>query len=303
MADCGFRRDFRYPPGDKDVVMQMCVLASGSAANCTVVRSAGGTILIDAGLGPRATALRMAEAAVSVSDVAAICLTHLDRDHFNLNWVRLIVKRGITVHCHRSRLDDLCRLADCAQFSNWVRPFGIAPFQPVPGITLLPIPLAHDAEGSHGFVVESSGESTGTRLGFATDLGHVPGAMIDAFQRLDFLAIESNYDPDMQRSSSRPFFLQRRIMGGHGHLSNEQAYDAVREILNRSHRSGHALPQHIVLLHRSQECNCPQVVRGLFARDPRIAQRLTLADQHAPTAWLRTQPRFVGDQMMLSWSV
>ncbi len=277
--------------------MQICVLASGSAGNCTIVRTPHGTILIDAGLGPRATAGRMAEIAVGIADVSAICLTHLDRDHFNLNWVRLIANRAITVHCHRSRVDDLRRLANCEKFAACIQPFGIAPFCPVAGLTLTPISLAHDAEGSHGFVVESNG----TRLGFATDLGHVPGSMIDAFQRLDFLAIESNYDPEMQRTSNRPFFLQRRITGGYGHLSNAQAYDAVREIVKRSLKAGHPCPQHVVLLHRSRECNCPNIVRSLFAQDRQIAGRLTLAEQFEPTGWLMTQPRFVGQQMLLSW--
>ena len=170
-------------------------------------------------------------------------------------------------------------------------------FNRVPGVSFTAIPLAHDADGSHGFVIDCNG----SRLGIATDLGRVPGSLIDAFERLDFLAIESNYDPNLQRTSERPEFLQRRIMGGYGHLSNEQAYDAVREILRRSQKSGHCLPQHIVLLHRSLECNCPQVVRTLFTRDRRIAQRLTLAEQHTPTAWLRTLPKFVGEQMMLGW--
>ena len=39
--------------------VEVCILASGSGGNCTVVRSPGGTLLIDAGLGPRNTAKRM----------------------------------------------------------------------------------------------------------------------------------------------------------------------------------------------------------------------------------------------------
>ena len=277
--------------------MQMCVLASGSAANCTIVRTPVGVILIDAGLGPRSTALRMLGTGVSVFDVSAICLTHLDRDHFNLNWVKLIVRRGITVHCDRSRVSDLCRLADCSRFAELIRPFGVGTFAPLPGLVLTPIPLAHDASGSHGFVVECNG----CRMGLATDLGHVPGALIDAFRRLDFLAIESNYDPAMQRNSDRPEFLKQRITCGYGHLSNEQAFEAVRTIVSRHQKSGHRLPGHVVLLHRSRECNCPDVVRNLFTRDARIAGRLTLTEQMTATGWLAVEPKFVGEQLSLGW--
>jgi len=70
--------------------LELCVLASGSSGNCSVVRAPGGVILIDAGIGPRTTAKRMNGTGVSLRDVRAICLTHLDSDHFNANWVGTI---------------------------------------------------------------------------------------------------------------------------------------------------------------------------------------------------------------------
>jgi hypothetical protein len=42
----------------------------------------------------------------------------------------------------------------------------------------------------------------------------------------------------MQIDSPRPWFLKQRIMGGSGHLSNEQAFDAVRTILNQCDARG-----------------------------------------------------------------
>lgn len=90
-----------------------------------------------------------------------------------------------------------------------------------------------------------------------------------------------------------------RKPGGHGHLSNFQALTAIRKLLDRSHR----LPDHIVLLHRSQECNCPDLVRQLFSTDGRIAPRLTLAQQHQRSDWLGRQNRIVhvGEQLMLAF--
>ena len=62
--------------------LEVCVLASGSSGNCTVVRSPAGVLLIDAGIGPRITARRMNGTGVHLRDVRAICVTHLDSDHF-----------------------------------------------------------------------------------------------------------------------------------------------------------------------------------------------------------------------------
>src|SRR3954451_22114076 len=57
--------------------VEVCILASGSSGNCTIVRCPGGTMLIDAGLGPRNTAKRMDGTGAFLKDIAAICLTHL----------------------------------------------------------------------------------------------------------------------------------------------------------------------------------------------------------------------------------
>jgi phosphoribosyl 1,2-cyclic phosphodiesterase len=277
--------------------LEVCVLASGSGGNCTVVRTPGGVVLVDAGIGPRTTAIRMNGTGATVRDITAICLTHLDRDHFSLGWVGTIRSRGIRVFCHIDRMDDLIRMSD-GQLDGHVIGFDDS-FEPVPGVSARGIQLAHDREGSHAFLIEGFD----CRVGYATDLGRVPAELIEMFVDLDLLAIESNYDPRMQHESPRPWFLKQRITGGSGHLSNEQALAAVREILNRCERNGSRLPAHIVLLHRSRQCNCPNLVRQLFSRDARIAPRLTLAEQFERSSWLRVLPSraLVGEQLMIGW--
>jgi phosphoribosyl 1,2-cyclic phosphodiesterase len=274
--------------------LQFCFLASGSGGNCTIVRTPSGTILIDAGIGPRTAASRMRGTGVTLGDISAICLTHLDRDHFNLNWIGFLVRRGIPVFCHRTRIGDLSQIAGDSAFVALLHAFGEAPFQPLPGLSCNGIALAHDAAGSHAFLLEGFG----ARAGFATDLGQVPAHLVKRFERLNLLAMESNYDPQMQQLSQRPWFLKQRITGGRGHLSNEQAFSAVRAILDRSSAR---LPDHIVLLHRSQQCNCPKLLRQLFERDSRIAPRLTLAEQHQRTGWLGSQSVGVGEQLLLGF--
>jgi len=162
-----------------------------------------------------------------------------------------------------------------------------------------PISLAHDRTGSHGFLIEAGDH----RAGYATDLGRVPAGLFELFSDLDVLALESNYDPAMQRASGRPWFLQRRITGGAGHLSNEQAFAAVRQVFDLAQHGRGRLPSHVVLLHRSRQCNCPDLVRRLFARDPRIAARLTLAHQSERTEWLRPAASRAseGEQLTLAW--
>ncbi|HVT87796.1 MAG TPA: MBL fold metallo-hydrolase [Tepidisphaeraceae bacterium] len=258
----------------------LCILASGSSGNCTVLRTPGGAVLIDAGIGPRTTARRMAGTGVSIEDIRAICLTHLDRDHFSPTWLATIRKFGIRVFCHESRAEDLRSVTGFADVS--VDTFNCHAFKPAEHVQFRPLHLAHDEHGSHGFVIDGYD----CRIGYATDLGRVPRNLLDHFCEVDLLALESNYDREMELNSPRPWFLKQRIMNGKGHLSNEQAFEAICAILDRCQSRSGRLPQHIVLLHRSRQCNCPKLLRQLFESDKRIASRLTLAEQYERTEWL-----------------
>jgi phosphoribosyl 1,2-cyclic phosphodiesterase len=279
--------------------LELCVLASGSMGNASVLRTPVGAMLVDLGIGPRTLARRLAGSGVQVSDIRAACLTHLDRDHFSPTWVATLLKFRITVHCHASRINDLLRLAGDPRLDELICPFDEDSFSPLEGLTATPLQLAHDQCGSHGFVLDGFG----CRIGYATDLGRVPSQLLEKFCDLDVLALESNYDPRMQLDSDRPWFLKRRIMGGRGHLSNAQALSAIGQLLDRCQKQDQPLPRHIVLLHRSQQCNCPKLLRRLFSHDARIAPRLTLAEQHTRTAWLCASgtPATAGQQLLLAW--
>ena len=269
--------------------LELCILASGSAGNASILRTPAGVLLIDAGIGPSTLAKRLDGTGVHLTDIAALCLTHLDGDHFSLRWASTLRRMNILVYCHENKVDDLARCSPV--LVPLIRPFNVAAFSPINGLTCDPIHFAHDRLGSHGFVVGGFGY----RIGYATDLGHVPPYFFDRFRDLDCIALESNYDPQMQADSTRPWLLKRRITSGHGHLSNLQAFAAICKLLDRARQ----LPDHIVLLHRSQECNCPDVVRRLFGTDPRIASRLTLAQQHERSPWLGRMGRHprIGEQL------
>jgi len=279
--------------------LELCILASGSSGNCTILRTPNGVVLIDAGIGPRTTAKRMDGTGVTLADVRAICLTHLDRDHFSPTWFDTICRRGIKLFCHANRLDTLRALTRDCDRPVRIDTFNGKAFEPVGRIRFRPIALEHDDEGSHGFAIEGFG----ARIGYATDLGKVPNTLLEHFCGVDVLALESNYDPEMQLRSNRPWFLKNRIMGGRGHLSNEQAFTAIRMLLDRCQSRARRMPQHIVLLHMSDECNCPHLVREFFARDERITSRLTLANQFARTEWLAVKDRtpLVGEQLSLAF--
>lgn len=262
----------------------MCVLGSGSAGNCTALVLGKGdarrVMLIDAGLSPRMTTRRLAMLGLTVGDVADVLLTHLDGDHFHGGWRAAAHLAAMRWHAHADHARSLQRMGIAAAR---LRPFrrDVQLDGDWSGTTTIhSIRLPHDERGTAGFVIEHAGQ----RLGYATDLGHVPASLHEHFTDLDALAIESNYDVAMQLASARPMFLKQRIMGGHGHLSNDQSLEAVLQIDERSRL------RHVALLHLSRQCNDPSIIEGLYSvRAPHLAGRLTIASQHAPTPVLRVE--------------
>ena len=263
------------------MTISFCVLGSGSGGNCTLLRLSGGGgcrhMLIDAGLSPRKTAARLTGLGVCLEQIDDVLLTHVDTDHLHSGWIDAEEPPPVTWRAHHRHLGRVLQagipMSRTAAFDDSLELDALTRVE----TTMLP----HDQLGSTGFVIDHAG----VRLGFATDLGRVDESLVNRFVRLDALAIESNYDPALQRVSARPDALKRRIMGGLGHLSNEQALEAVLRIDQAGHLA------HVVLLHLSRQCNSPRIISRLYAdRAPHLLGRLRITNQREPTPLMHVAP-------------
>src|SRR6185436_18523893 len=88
-------------PATQEVVLaaRLCVLASGSSGNCSVLALPGrhgwSVCLIDAGLSPRRTITLLSRLGISPDEVCGIILTHLDHDHWHSGWARRWPRRWL----------------------------------------------------------------------------------------------------------------------------------------------------------------------------------------------------------------
>src|SRR5437764_6555352 len=80
--------------------LEFTVLASGSAANSSLLEADGAGLLIDVGLGPRQLAGRLAAAGASWTRVRAALLTHTHTDHWNERTFAYLQRLRIPLHCH-----------------------------------------------------------------------------------------------------------------------------------------------------------------------------------------------------------
>jgi len=260
---------------ERDVTLEFAVLGSSSAGNTSVLRVTSGAqrtqILIDGGLSPRTVRGHLAVLGFDPSETAAVLFTHFDHDHAKNGWGKVAMSTGMRLFCSSSHVQ--------AARARGYPDVAIAPFDArgagfeFGALRIAPCETPHDDGSTVAFRIATD---AGT-LGFATDLGRVSRALTDFLRGAHVLAFESNYDPLMQKQSSRPQFLKDRIMGGRGHLSNAECLAAVREI------AWPQPPERVVLLHLSRDCNCPKLVRALWEREePDLAQRLEIARPFEP---------------------
>ena len=91
--------------------IQLSVLGSGSAGNCTLVSISPPhhsrpdhrpfNLLIDLGLSLKQTRLRLDTYGVTLDEIDAVILTHLDQDHLRPVWRRTLRTNNIPVHIHQ----------------------------------------------------------------------------------------------------------------------------------------------------------------------------------------------------------
>jgi phosphoribosyl 1,2-cyclic phosphodiesterase len=84
-------------------------------------------------------------------------------------------------------------------------------------------PVSHDAIAPCGYVLSAGG----CRVCIVTDSGEVTPVMLEAIARADLLILESNHDRARLIRGPYPYHLKQRILSPTGHLSNDQAAEAV----------------------------------------------------------------------------
>ncbi len=256
--------------------VRLTILGSGSAGNCAYVETDETRLLIDAGFSSRQIRKRLAAIGRVPENLSAILITHEHSDHVQ-GLASLAEKLRVPVYCNRDTKEAIeyqlqVRL-DARLFSTG------ASFE-VGDVLAESFSIPHDAQDPVGFLLRT----TAGNIGFLTDLGHVTRLVLDRVRAANVLVLEANHDVKMlQDCPHRPWSLKQRILGRHGHLSNEAAADAAEQILSAELR-------HLYLGHLSRQCNRPELAFGVMQERMERAGaghlRLELTAQDVPCATL-----------------
>lgn len=230
--------------------MRVVSLGSGSSGNAVLIEAGpqGRTkVLVDAGLRGRVLTERLRGVGVEPSQLRGVLITHEHSDH--VIGLPLLMKRysipviadirtstaieqsllsGVwrtdsgTVTASNVELDSETALSPVGTALP-VLPFPVGSRRTIGDIEVTSFPISHDAVAPCGYLLLAGG----CRVCVVTDSGEVTPTMLEMMQHADLLILESNHDRERLLRGPYPQSLKRRILSSTGHLSNDQAADAV----------------------------------------------------------------------------
>jgi len=228
----------------------VAILGSGSQGNAAVIMTEKGGILLDAGFSGIELQRRLEIAGIEPDRISAILVTHEHDDH--IKGLRISANQlQVPVYCNRltaAAIRDRSAAPDRLQLFTPGAPFVVN------GIQVEPFSIPHDAVDPVGFTFQFGA----IKIGVATDLGHASHLVCQHLLGCDILILESNHDLTLLHDSKRPWALKKRILGRHGHLSNDDSMALLRKVL-------HPRTRHVVFAHASRECNRYELIEKCAA--------------------------------------
>ncbi len=225
-------------------MLKLCTLASGSNGNCTYISDGKTNILIDAGISATRIIRELSMLSLGVSEISAVFITHEHGDHI-CGLEKLLARQGMPVFASPGTARGIGERVEC--LCGKVKTFLPGDVTEIGDMRISSFHTPHDTYESVGYIIEAGGQ----RAAVATDIGHMEDEILEKILGVDLLLLECNYDKDRIRYSRYPAFLKSRIVGGNGHLSNNECAETVL----RAVKSG---TKNIVLGHLSAENNTPR---------------------------------------------
>ena len=226
--------------------MRSVVLASGSEGNSSFVSLDGINILIDLGKNSKYICEKLKEIEVEPSKIDAILISHTHDDHVSA--LRVFLKKNHPkVFVTKEMLNDLDFLSDYERVALYDEEIQLE------DIKITAIHSSHDASDSRNFVIEGKKES----IVYITDTGYINRKYFKVLRNKNYYLMESNHDIEMLMNGPYPKYLQQRILGSLGHLSNKDSSFYMTKLIGEDTKK-------IVLMHLSRTNNTEEKALKMY---------------------------------------
>ena len=229
-------------------MIELCALASGSNGNCYYVGNEHDAVLVDAGVSAKKILMRISDAGLDASKIRGIFVTHEHTDH--VIGVRVLSKRlGIPAWFSQGTYNALRETEQPELYHIFIPGKSVK----VGSLTIHSFLKNHDAAEPCSFRIEHDD----WQIGVFTDIGAACDQLKHHLRKCHALFLETNYDERMLWDGFYPYHLKQRVASSHGHFSNDQAFELIRD---------HAGPElvHVFLSHLSGENNRPELAEARF---------------------------------------
>lgn len=221
--------------------LEIAPLFSGSKGNCIYVGTETSKVLVDAGYSCSKIAAELKKVDVSMTDIDGILVTHEHSDH--IGGVGVISRKyDIPVYANEQTWEQMQTRVGQVHSKN-IRVIDEQDFY-VKDLCVQPYAISHDAVRPFGYSLTAGGK----KVSVMTDLGHVTEKILKQAEGSSIVLLESNHDVEMLKCGPYPYYLKRRILSTHGHLSNDDAAQTACRLVQSGVRG-------ILLGHLSEKNN------------------------------------------------
>lgn len=241
---------------NKEKTISLCSFSSGSSGNCYLIKTHNAAVLVDAGTTGKQMLEGLKKVKLEPHEIFGILITHEHYDHIRGISVFHNKIKEAPIYASQGTIGVMAEKLGSKIYDYELRP--VSHFDgrfKIDEISIEPFPLSHDAAEPLGYTFTAGGKT----IAILTDTGVVTEDAFKAIKEADLLVLEANYEERVLLMNRKyPYELKKRIMGRHGHLSNEDCANLISDIVKRRRKE---TPPKILLAHLSGENNTPANAR------------------------------------------
>lgn len=209
-------------------MLEMCSIASGSSGNCICVGSDSCHILVDAGISGKKIEQGLQSIGLKAEEMEGILITHEHIDH--VSGLGVMARRyGLPLYATPGTIEAIRQIKSVGRIDTELfHPVHAQETFVIGDLSIKPIAISHDAAEPVAYKMECGGR----RAAVATDMGTYDEVIVEELSGMNLLLLEANHDINMLEAGPYPYPLKKRILGDHGHLSNERSGKLLGKLLH-----------------------------------------------------------------------